>query len=183
MRTLSRRHAVKIHYNDVIMCATASQITSPTIVYSRVYSGADQRKRLSSASLAFVRGIHRWPVNSPHKRPITREMFPFDDVIMMRFFLHDWLGILPLINLIANHLYHCSRTCVTIVGTLGYHQQSIVTLSEERKEGEQETESMREDRLFIVRYNPLVSAWTVRHSSTYIILYIKHAKSKNLNRS
>ena len=37
----------------------------------------------SSASLAFVRGIHRWPVNSPHKGPVTRKMFPFDDVIMV----------------------------------------------------------------------------------------------------
>ena len=59
----------------------ASQITSLTTVYSTVYSGADQRKRQSSASLAFVRGIHRWPVNSPHKGPVTRNMFPFDDVI------------------------------------------------------------------------------------------------------
>ena len=47
-----------------------------------VYSDADQRKHQSSASLAFVRGIHRWPVNSPHKGPVTRKMFPFDDVIM-----------------------------------------------------------------------------------------------------
>ena len=43
---------------------------------------ADQRKHQSSASLAFVRGIHRWPVNSPHKWPVTRKMFPFDDVIV-----------------------------------------------------------------------------------------------------
>ena len=43
---------------------------------------ADQRKHQSSASLAFVRGIHRWPVNSPHKWPVTRKMFPFDDVVM-----------------------------------------------------------------------------------------------------
>ena len=56
-----------IHYCDVIMGAVASQITSPTIVYSTVYSDADQRKHKSSASLAFVRGIHQWPVNSPHK--------------------------------------------------------------------------------------------------------------------
>ena len=48
------------HYNDVIMGAIASQITSLTIVYSIVYSDADQRKHQSSASLAFVRGIHRW---------------------------------------------------------------------------------------------------------------------------
>ena len=57
------------------MCAMASQITSLTIVYSTVYSGVDQRKNQSSASLAFVRGIHRWPVNSPHKWPVTRKMF------------------------------------------------------------------------------------------------------------
>ena len=71
------------HYTDVIMGAVASQITSLTIVvYSTVYSDADQRKHQSSASLAFVWGIHRWPVNWPHKWPVTREMFPFDDVIV-----------------------------------------------------------------------------------------------------
>ena len=70
------------HYRDVIMRAMASQITSLTIVYSTFYSVADQRKHQSSASLAFVRGIHRSPVNSPHKGPGTRQMFPFGDVIM-----------------------------------------------------------------------------------------------------
>ena len=70
------------HYTDVIMGAIASQITSFTIVYSTVYSGADQRKHQSSASLAFVRGIHRKPVNSLHKWPVTRKMFPFYDVVM-----------------------------------------------------------------------------------------------------
>ena len=69
------------HYNSVIMSTIASLITSLTIVYSTVYSDADQRKHQSSASLAFVRGIHRRPVNSPHKWPVTRKMFPFDDVI------------------------------------------------------------------------------------------------------
>ena len=63
------------------MGSMASQITSVTIVYS-VYSGADERKHQSSASLAVVLGIHRGPVNSPHKWPVTRKMFPFDDVIM-----------------------------------------------------------------------------------------------------
>ena len=72
-----------IQYNDVIMGTMASQITSLTIVYSTVYSGTDQRKHQSSASLAFVRGIHRSPVNSTHKGPVTRKMFPFDDVIMI----------------------------------------------------------------------------------------------------
>ena len=70
------------HYDDVIMGTIASQITSLTIVYSTVYSGADQSKHQSSASLAFVWGIHRGPVNSPRKWPVTRKMFPFDDVIM-----------------------------------------------------------------------------------------------------
>ena len=64
------------------MGAIASQITSLTIAYSIIYSDADQRKHQSSASLAFVRGIHPGPVNSPHKWPVTRKMFPFDDVIM-----------------------------------------------------------------------------------------------------
>ena len=73
-----------VHYNDVIMSAMVSPITSFTIVYSSVYSGADQRKHQSFALLAFMRGIHKWPVNSPHKGPVTRKMFPFDDVIMCR---------------------------------------------------------------------------------------------------
>ena len=65
------------------MSAMASQITNLTNVYSTVHSVAHQRKHQSSASLAFVRGIHRGPVNSPHKWPVTRKMFPFDDVIMI----------------------------------------------------------------------------------------------------
>ena len=73
--------------DSIIMSTIASQITSLTIVYSVVYSGVDQRKHQISASLAFVRGIHRWPVNSPHKWPVTRKMFPFDDVIMT---CHQW---------------------------------------------------------------------------------------------
>ena len=47
------------HYDDVTMTTMASQITSLTVVYSIVYLGVDQRKHQSSASLAFVRGIHR----------------------------------------------------------------------------------------------------------------------------
>ena len=64
-----------LHYNDVIMGAIASQITSITTVYSIVNSDADQTNYQSSASLAFVRGIHRGPVNSPHKWPVTRKIF------------------------------------------------------------------------------------------------------------
>ena len=65
---------VIVHHNDVLMGAIASQITSLTIVFSVIYLDTDQRKHQSSASLAFVWGIHRG-------RPVTRKMFPFDDVI------------------------------------------------------------------------------------------------------
>ena len=74
----------------VIMTMMASQITSLTIVYSTVCSCEDQRKHQSSTSLAFVRGIHRWPVNSPHKGPVTRKMFPFDEVIMW-YHMASWI--------------------------------------------------------------------------------------------
>ena len=75
-------HNRHTHYCDAIMGTLASQITSLTIVYTTVYSDADQSKHQSSASLAFVWGIHRGPVNSPHNWPVTRKMSPFDDVIM-----------------------------------------------------------------------------------------------------
>ena len=64
------------------MSMMVSQSDSLMIVYSTIYSGADQRKHQSSTSLAFVRGIHQWLVNSLHKGPVMRKMFPFDDVIM-----------------------------------------------------------------------------------------------------
>ena len=70
------------YYNDVIMGTMASQITSLTIAYSTIYSGTDQRKHQSSASLASVRGIRRWPVNSPHKGQVTGKLLTFDDAIM-----------------------------------------------------------------------------------------------------
>ena len=70
------------HYNDVIMTTMASQITSLAVVYSIVYSGADERKLRSSASVAFVRGIHRDRWIPRTKGPATRKIFPFVDVIM-----------------------------------------------------------------------------------------------------
>ena len=84
MCTLSYYHhqTGSMHYYDVIMGAMASQITSLTIVYLTCYSGADQRKHQSSESLALCAGIAPGPVNSPHKWPVTRKMFPFDYVIM-----------------------------------------------------------------------------------------------------
>ena len=66
------------------MSALASQITAVSIVYSNVCSGEDQRKHQSPSPLAFVMGIHRWPVDSPHNGPVTRKLSPFDDVIMIK---------------------------------------------------------------------------------------------------
>ena len=74
---------VTFHYSDVVLGTMASQITSLTIFYSTAY--ASQRKHQNSASLAFMCGIHRWPVNSPQKSPVTRKMFPFDDIIMLSY--------------------------------------------------------------------------------------------------
>ena len=75
------------HYNDIMMSAMASQITSLTIVYFAIVYAQnkrrDQRKHRSSASLAFVRGIHWWPVNSSHKGPVTRKMFWWRRDVMM----------------------------------------------------------------------------------------------------
>ena len=71
------------HYSDVITTTMVSQITSVSMVYSTVYSGVDQRKYQSSTSLALVRGIHWWPVNSQHKWPVMRKKFPSDDVFMI----------------------------------------------------------------------------------------------------
>ena len=64
-----------LHYSNVIMSAMASDINGVLVVCSMVYSGADQRKHQSSASQALGRGIHRWPVDSPHKRPVTQKYF------------------------------------------------------------------------------------------------------------
>ena len=64
------------------MGAMASHITSLTIVFTTGYSGADQKKTSKLRVIGICVGIHRWPVNSPHKWPVTRKMLPFDDVIM-----------------------------------------------------------------------------------------------------
>ena len=94
------RHAwgneLQVHYSDVIMSAMTSQITGVSMVCSTVCSGADWGKHQSSALLAFVTGFHRWPMNSPHKGPVTRKMFPFDDVIM-------W-GKIEIVDLMIKHI-------------------------------------------------------------------------------
>ena len=83
------------HYSDIITSAVASQIIGVSIVCSTVCSGADRRNHQSSASLAFVRGIHWWPVDSTHIGPVTWKLFPFDDVIM---YLCSLLGLPHYIN-------------------------------------------------------------------------------------
>ena len=104
-----------IHYCDVMMDTKASQITSLAIVYSTVYSDADKRRHQSSVSLAFVWGIHRWPVNSPHKWQLTRKMFPFDFVIMLKYsnkiWKHQSAEILSAVSIeYRKHLFRYSHT-------------------------------------------------------------------------
>ena len=79
----------EFHYSDVTISAIASQITGVSIVCSNVCSGTYQIKHQSSASLVFAREIHRWPVDSPLKGPVSRKMFPFVDVIM---FFSRWVS-------------------------------------------------------------------------------------------
>ena len=120
---------------DVIMSAIASQIIDVSIVYSTVCSCAGQRKHQNSASLAFVRGIprwwdtglcvrriNRWQVDSPHKGPVTRKMFPFDDVFMnTAFSQYQWSNSggyaysWPLHN--HNKTWHNQTVCTLIFGT------------------------------------------------------------------
>ena len=78
------------HYRDVTMSAMAYQITAVSIVCLTVCSGTVQRKHQSSASLAFMKGIHQWLVYSPHKGPVTQKMFPFDDITMTSHCLNWW---------------------------------------------------------------------------------------------
>ena len=129
------------HYNDIIMGATASQITSLTIVYSTVYSGTDQRKHQSSASLAFVRGIHQWPVNSPHKGPVTRKMFSFVDVIMC------W-WILPIPPSVTSHTMEQSRNCLYATEAILRNMGKLISL---------------------IRYEPMMSPQQTNYDKTVCI--------------
>ena len=119
----------RLHYCDVIMDVRASLITSRAIVYSTGYSGADQRKHQSSASLAFVRGVHRSPVNSPHNEPVTRKMFPSDDVIMALWFLNYF--IVTVRSVIPRKLSEFVqwRSVCKIIFPTSLHMTSLLTLS------------------------------------------------------
>ena len=113
-----------LHYNDVTMSAMASQITSLTTVYSTVYSGTNQRKHQSSASLAFVIGIHRWPVNSPHKGPVTRKIFPFDDVIMWTERVRRGVGVWG--SCLWRNLIELNFTCTVVTNYLCVHTKPML---------------------------------------------------------
>ena len=91
------------------MSALASQITSPTIVYSSVYSGADQWKHQSSAPLAFVWGIHRCPVNSPHKWPVTRKCFHLMTSSWMWIYGAKKWSKISSWNVMDSHISHCNN--------------------------------------------------------------------------
>ena len=106
-------YAIEWHNSDVIMSAMASQITGDSIVCS----GANQRKHQSSASLAFVRGIHRWPVDSLHKGPVTRIMFSFDEVIMKYGWL-DWYHV-RCIYFTPASCVRCHMACALIASEAG----------------------------------------------------------------
>ena len=108
-----RKRISMTHYSDVIMSMNTSQITSLMIVYSTIYSGADQSKYQSSASLTFVMGIHWWPVTCLHKGPVTRKMFPFDDFVMHRISVMIWeyLFIPSLIFSISLYQFLIKQQC------------------------------------------------------------------------
>ena len=77
-----------VHYSDVTMRLMTSSINIVSSICSTICFGGHQRKHQKSASLVFMRGIHRWPVDSPHKGPITRKMFRFDDVLVKHMYVN-----------------------------------------------------------------------------------------------
>ena len=106
--------AINIHQQGIFSTGritVASQITGVSIVWPTDGSDADQRKHQSSASLAFVREIHRWPVNSPYKGLVTRKLFPFDDIVM---FSDDMITVS---NNERHYMYVCSPSLAEIVCT------------------------------------------------------------------
>ena len=112
------RRAGSFHYSDVIVSAMASQTTGVSIIYSPVCSGVDQRKQQGFASLAFVRGIHRWPVNSSHKGPVTRTLLPFHDVIMSRPILcwdiWTYLQVFSRYMIATSSIGYCSNVSIAL---------------------------------------------------------------------
>ena len=102
-------HTLQWRHNEGDGVSASRLFTQPFI------QGADQIKHQSSASLAFLRGIHRWPVSSPHKGPVTRKMFPFDDAIMHTHCL--WIQFITHM-LISNFVFSINVwTCISAHST------------------------------------------------------------------
>ena len=98
------------HYNDVIMSALVSLITNCLF---RCRSKKASKLRVTGLC---VRGIHRWPVNSPHKGPVTRKMFPFDDVIMPHVLDSSQSNRWPLITRFTLQINHTATIHTWIAG-------------------------------------------------------------------
>ena len=84
---LASYHLIMSHYNDVTVSAVASQITSLPIVYSTVYSRRRSKKTSKLRVTGLCEGNSPLTGEFPHKGPVTRKMFLFDDVIMCILFI------------------------------------------------------------------------------------------------
>ena len=140
--------------------STASRLFSQTFIKC-----AYQRKHKSSASLAFVRGIHRWPVDSHHKGPVTRKMFPFDDVIMIK--RGPWSTIcnsVPTLHINMFVMYHhgschliyyrqSDKTIVSNLSQCWYllcrHMRQIPGLDKENWASKQKTTAMHRYGIYV----------------------------------
>ena len=107
-----------LHYSDVIMSAMRLKSPASRLFVQPFFSGADQRKHQSSTPLAFVWGIHRWLLDSPHKGPVTRKMFPFDDVIMLHSQYHScwWLND----TMSYSFLFYFTRNLISVIANCLY---------------------------------------------------------------
>ena len=110
-----------IRSNTVTSWWALRRLKSPTIVYSTVYSVTGQWKHKNSASLAFV---------SPHKGPVTREMFPFDDVIKFFVFYEESLpfGGVILDHVVTRLLWACHLCAYTFFKELINFNQNLVKM-------------------------------------------------------
>ena len=154
------------------MTMLASQITSLTVVYSILYSGVNQRKHQSSTSLAFVREIHRGPVNFPHKWPVTRKMFPFDDVIMMhlRYGGKDHCAMSPAHHELKRSEEYAANVCVVLRGLLNVYNQYVFTVMESRQSSTSGNVAFSYYRLYSLLI-VLMSTTTIMIFNVYDISY------------
>ena len=152
------------------MGSIASQITSLTIVYSIVYLDADQRKHQSSASLAFVKGIHRGPVNSLHKWPVTRKVFPFHDAIM---FPRPPYSQPAYTTLVPKYEKHPFSRILDEKKTSLFQANSLILTSNKTTLFKQNAifSNVRESTLF-VKVRIYVTTSNSRHFSMYVVFFI-----------